>query len=303
MGFREAALMSVTSQEKATARGRSADVRPETHNAGVPGRHRLPRPRENSPRRLALHTWTLTARILRRWGRDPATVVQSLIMPAGFLVALDIVLGDGVEQVTGHSALYGSVPLVAMVGAMTGAIIGAVGIMRERTDGLLSRIWVLPVHRASGLLSRFAADAIRIVVITAVVMCVGLMLGFRFRQGILESVAWLFIPVVFGVAFSAAIITLALYSANTIAPQATEIICAMLMFFSTGFVPLDQFPSWAQSVVEHQPVSYVIEAMRGLSLGGPVLVPLVGTLLWSAAIAALCAVPMAIGYRKASMRG
>jgi ABC-2 type transport system permease protein len=230
-------------------------------------------------------------------------MVQSLLFPAGFLVALDIVLGEGVEQVTGNSALYGSVPLVAIVGATSGAIIGAIGIMREREDGLLSRLWVLPVHRASGLLARLAADAIRIVVITAAVMCVGMLLGFRFRQGIAESIAWLFMPAVFGVAFSAVVITLALYSANTIVPQATEIICAMLFFFSTGFVPLDQFPSWIQPVVEHQPVSYVIDAMRGLSLGGPVLEPVVATLLWSAGIAAVCAVPLAIGYRKASKRG
>jgi ABC-2 type transport system permease protein len=292
--------VSVVAQDKKVV-VRNGSVGPRPHPTS--GRHRMPHPWENSPRRLIPQTWVLTARILRRWIRDPATVVQSLIMPAGFVVALDIVLGDGVEQVTGHSALYGSVPLVAMVGAMTGAIIGAVGIMRERTEGLLSRLWVLPVHRASGLLSRLAADAVRIVVITAVVMCVGLLLGFRFRQGILESVAWLFVPAVFGVAFSAAIITLALYSANTIVPQATEIVCAILMFFSSGFVPLDQFPHWLQPVVEHQPVSYVIEAMRGLSLGGPVLVPVVGTLIWSGGIAVLCAIPLAIGYRKASMRG
>jgi ABC-2 type transport system permease protein len=294
--------MAVTSQDKKTIlskqfTGERRESRPQQPSSG---RHRLPRRWENSPRRLFPHTWVLTARILRRWSRDPATVVQSLVMPAGFVVALDILMGDGIEQVTGHSGLYGSVPLVAMVGAMTGAIIGAVGIMRERTDGLLSRLWVLPVHRASGLLARLAADAVRIVVITAGVMCVGLLLGFRFEQGIFQAVVWLFIPAVFGVAFSAAIITLALYSANTIAPQATEIICAILMFFSTGFVPLDQYPKWIQPVVEHQPVSYVIEAMRGLSLGGPVLVPMVATLLWSAGIAALCAIPMAIGYRKAS---
>jgi ABC-2 type transport system permease protein len=296
--------MAVTSQDKkAIVSEQFTGVRRETQpQQPASGRHRLPRPRENSPRRLVPHTWVLTLRILRRWSRDPATVVQSLVMPAGFVVALDILMGDGIEQVTGHSGLYGSVPLVAMVGAMTGAIIGAVGIMRERTDGLLSRLWVLPVHRASGLLARLAADAVRIVVITAGVMCVGLLLGFRFEQGIFQAVVWLFIPAVFGVAFSAAIITLALYSANTIAPQATEIICAILMFFSTGFVPLDQYPKWIQPVVEHQPVSYVIEAMRGLSLGGPVLVPMVATLLWSAGIAALCAVPMAIGYRKASKR-
>ena len=258
---------------------------------------------ENSPRRLVPQTWVLTARLLRRWSRDPATVVESLIMPVVLLVTLNIVLGDGISQITGHSALYGSVPLVAMVGAMTGAMVGGIGLMRERTDGLLSRLWVLPVHRASGLLSRLAADAVRIVVTTAVVMCAGLVLGFRFRQGILASVAWLFVPTVFGVAFSVIVITLALYSANTIVVEATEIIWALLMFFSTGFVPLDQFPRWIQPVVEHQPVSYAIEAMRGLSLGGPVLAPMVAMLLWSVGIVVACAVPMAIGYRRASMRG
>ena len=308
-------MMSIASADKTTiAFGGSRDgsevgaPRRCSPRYGAPptrrGRHRAARATsENSPRRLVPHTWMLTARILRRWSRDPATVVESLIIPVALLVTLNIVLGDGISQITGHSALYGSVPLVAMVGAMTGATVGGIGLMRERTDGLLSRLWVLPVHRASGLLSRLAADAIRIVVTTAVVMCAGLVLGFRFRQGILESVAWLFIPITFGVAFSVVVTTLALYSAKTIVVEATQIICALLMFFSTGFVPLDQFPRWIQPVVEHQPMSYTIEAMRGLSLGGPVLAPIAALLLWSVGIVAACTVPMAIGYRKASMRG
>ncbi len=49
-------------------------------------------------------------------------------------------------------------------------------------------------------------------------------------------------------------------------------------------------------------MSCAVEAMRGLSLGGPVLVPVLGTLLWSAGIVAVCAEPMMIGYRTASMR-
>jgi ABC-2 type transport system permease protein len=258
---------------------------------------------ENSPVRLIPHTWVLTLRILRKWSRDPATLAETLIVPVAFLVTLNIVLGDGISQVTGHSALFGSVPLVAMVAAMSGATVGGIGVMRERTDGLLSRLWVLPVHRWSGVLSRLAADALRIVVTTAVIMCAGLVLGFRFQEGLLGAMAWLLIPTAFGVAFSLATITLALYSENTIVVEATAVVWGLLMFFSIGFVPLDQYPRWIQPVVQHQPVSYAIEAMRGLSLGGPVWAPTVAMLLWSAGIAVVCAIPMAIGYRKASMRG
>jgi ABC-2 type transport system permease protein len=116
-------------------------------------------------------------------------------------------------------------------------------------------------------------------------------------------VTWLFIPIAFGVAFTMVVITIALYSSKTTAVEATEIIWGMLMFFSSGFVPLDQFPRWVQPVVQHQPVSYAVEAMRGLSLGGPVLAPTVAMLLWSAGIVVACAIPMTIGYRRASRRG
>ena len=50
-------------------------------------------------------------------------------------------------------------------------------------------------------------------------------------------------------------------------------------------------------------MSYAVDVMRGLSLGGPVLAPMVEMLLWTAGIVAACAIPMAIGYRKASRRG
>jgi ABC-2 type transport system permease protein len=266
------------------------------------GRHRR-QGSVDSARRLTEHTWVLSVRVLQRWVRDTATLIESLIMPVVLLVTLDIVLGDGISQVTGHSATYGSVPLIAMVGAMTGAMVGGVGLLRERTSGLLSRLWVLPIHRASGLLSKLTGEMARIFVTTTVVLVVGYLLGFRFRQGIAESVAWLFVPTVLGVAFSMAVLTLALYTATTTTVELTEGIWAMLMFFSTGFVPLDQYPHWIQPVVEHQPVSCAIETMRGLALGGPVLAPLTTMLMWAAAIIAVCAVPMAIGYRRASMRG
>ncbi len=148
--------------------GRGGSIRgiPERGKAGPKHRakHRAVRPAssEKSPRRLIAHTWILTKRLLRRWSRNRASVLESLIMPVALLVTLNTVLGDAVRQVTGHSALYGLVPLIAMVGAVSGSMVGGISLIGERTDGLLSRLWVLPVHRASGLLSRLVADVIRI---------------------------------------------------------------------------------------------------------------------------------------------
>lgn len=257
---------------------------------------------EDSLGSLLVHTWVQIQRLLIRWGRDPQTVVQALILPVGFLVSLNLVFGQPISSITGRSALYGSVPMTALVGAVFGSSASAICLMRERGDGLLARLWVLPVHRASGLLSRLGAEAVRILLTAVVVACAGLVLGFRFQQGIAATAVWLLVPVAFGVAFSTIVTTLALYVFNTWLVEGTGLVIMLLVFFCTGFVPLAQYPSWLQPVVAHQPMSCAVDAMRGLSLGGPVLTPLLGTLVWSAGIIVVCAGPMLIGYRKASMR-
>jgi ABC-2 type transport system permease protein len=257
---------------------------------------------ENSPRVLLPQTLVLTKRMLLRWSRDLPTVLQTLIVPILMLVTLDTVLGRQISAISGDDALYGSVPMVAVVATISGSSVGAVALIRERADGLLARLWVLPVHRASGLLSRFVAEAIRILATTAVILIAGMLMGFRFEQGWLAGLAWLMVPIVFGSGFAILVTAAAFYSATTTLVEAIALVATLGIFFCTGFVPLEQYPRWVQPVVEHQPMSYAIDAMRALSLGGPVAWPMTATLLWACGIAAACMAPMVLGYRKASMR-
>lgn len=258
---------------------------------------------ENSPRVLFTHTWIQTKRLLIRLIHDPMTFVFGLVLPICFLLVMNIVLGDAIKAVTGHSALYGSLPLVILIGVMNGASVGAIGIITERSNGMLARLWVVPVHRASGLLARLAAEAIRVVVNASFLLCVGLLLGFRFDRGVLAAVAWLCVPVIFGMAFALLALTVAVYWPSLTLVDAITLVSALALFFCTGFVPLQQYPEWIQPVVEHQPLSYAVEVMRGLSLGGPLAEPIGGLLLWSGGIALMCALPMIVGYRRISMRG
>jgi ABC-2 type transport system permease protein len=255
---------------------------------------------EKSVRLLIPQTLVQTKRILTRWGRDVVTVLEALVLPVALMLVLYIVLGRLIYAMTHDSALYSIVPLLALGGAISGSAFVAIDLMRETSSGLLSRLWVMPVHRASGPLSRILAEAIRIVVTTLVMLGAGVLLGFRFREGFVAGLAWLSVPVIFGMAFAALTTTVALYASKTLVVEAVELWQLLLIFFSTGLLPLNQYPHWIQPIVAHQPVSYAITAMHGLSAGGPVLAPMIATVLWSAGIAAACVVPMAIGYRRAS---
>lgn len=276
-------MMTLVSEEAAPGRG-------------VHGVH------ENSARVLIPQTLVQTQRILLKWARDLTAVIMVLVLPVLFLLALNIVLGHAISQTTGHSGLYGTVPMNTLAAAINGSVVGAIGLIEERDDGLLRRLWVIPVHRASGVCSRIVAEMIRVVITTLVVVSVGMMLGFRFRQGVLATLAWLAVPLIFGLACATLITTIALYTAKNLLLEAVTLVHLLAVLFSTGFLPVDQFPKWIQPVVAHQPLSYAIDAMRGLSLGGPVRWPMIATLLWTGGIAAVCIVPTLVGYRRASTR-
>lgn len=258
---------------------------------------------EGSLRSLPLHTWLQTHRLLVRLVRNPTALLHSLVLPIAFLATLNIVFGDSLKMLTGQSGLYSSVPLITLIGAISGSSVAVVSIITERSGGFLTRLWILPVHRVSGLLSRIIADAIRVFLTEVVVLAAGLAMGFRFHNGVLAALGWLCIPVIFGVAVGVLVSTIALYWNNLVQVQAILIVDMILTFFCTGFLPLEQYPERIQPFVAHQPLSYAVDVMRGFALGGAVLWPTIGTLLWSVGTIVVCAVPMLIGYRNASTRG
>lgn len=255
---------------------------------------------QNAARLFVAQTILQTNRLLTRWARDYITVIGAIVLPILFMVVLNIVLGNLAYVVTHDSGLYSIVPLIALGAAITGSTFVAIDLMRERSFGLLARLWVLPVHRASGLISRILANAIRTLVTTLVMLGTGVVLGFRFRQGLIPSLMWISVPVILGIAIAAMVTTVALYTAQTVVVEGVELVQAIAIFFSTGLVPLNSYPGWIQPFVAHQPVSYAIAAMRGFAMGGPVLSPMIGMLVWTAGICVVCAVPLAIGYRRAS---
>jgi ABC-type multidrug transport system permease subunit len=75
-------------------------------------------------------------------------------------------------------------------------------------------------------------------------------------------------------------------------------ILAPLVFASSAFVPVDTMPGWLQGFAENQPVSVVVDAVRGLTLGGATASDIMGAIAWIVGIVAVCA-PLAVRrYRR-----
>lgn len=252
---------------------------------------------------LLMETWLHAGRLLTRWRRERVVLLGSLLVPVGLLLLYEVVLGDRVQQLTGISSVYGLVPICAVLSALFGSLGNASSVALDREAGLLGRIYVLPIHRVSPLTGRFAAEAVRALIGTALITVLGAVLGLRFTQGWIAAGVFVLIPSIVVIGFTA--LVLALASRRNGRQLMTWLVAATLAlaFVNPGFTPIETFPPAVAPFVRMQPLSPPIETMRSLALGGPLAWPLTMTLLWVIALLAIF-IPLAVrGFRLAAESG
>jgi oleandomycin transport system permease protein len=71
-----------------------------------------------------------------------------------------------------------------------------------------------------------------------------------------------------------------------------------LTFASPAFADPETMPGWLQAVVDVNPISPVIDATRGLMLGGSVAGPVVDAIIWMVVITAIFAPLAILRYRR-----
>ncbi|WP_232017223.1 ABC transporter permease [Gordonia insulae] len=263
-------------------------------------------PTADSPPEHTVGAWTaqtliLSGRQLTVWLRDYSTLTQSLLFPALAMVMFKVVLGEVVADTTGQNSAYGTVPLVILVGAMFGSMAAAVRLNRERATGLLGRLYVLPINRAADLSARIIAELVRILVATVVLLIAGVFIGFRFTQGAWAAAGIVGVALLYGMAFSMMVLALAVNTKPT-APIVPLISlgASVMMFFNSGFSPLEAYPGWLQPIVANQPMTPAIEVMRSLASGGPITENLIKVIIWAALLLAVFTLPALRGYRRAA---
>lgn len=115
------------------------------------------------------------------------------------------------------------------------------------------------------LAGRILSDAVRLLLLIAAMTAVGFAVGFRVHTGVLPALAGLGLTVAFGMAFSWAMLYLALALRTAEATQAAgQTLMFLLTFLSSAFVPLATMPGWLQVIAHANPVTYAVDALRAL---------------------------------------
>lgn len=267
---------------------------------------------EQRPGRFWLDMTVITRRNLLRVVRLPQLLIFATIQPVMFLLLFTFVFGGAIGQSippeAGGDYINFLLPGLMVQIATFGAGQTGIGLSEDLSKGVIDRFRSLPMSRSAVLAGRTLADLVRNAFVTVLMVLVAFAIGFRYQNGLLGLVLALVVVLVFTYAFSwvFAIIGLRLESPEAV-QSATFLPTFPLVFASSVFVPTETMPDWLRGFADHQPVTVVANAMRGLILGEGVLPPgrsiLGQTLLalaWSALIIGVAA-PVAVRmYRRAT---
>jgi ABC-2 type transport system permease protein len=238
----------------------------------------------------------MIVRCVRLSSRTLDVLIMSLVMPIMLMVLFVYLFGGAIE--TGTDYVTYVVPGVILLCAGFASAQTAVSVSQDMKSGIIDRFRSMDVGGAAVVGGHVIASVLRNVVATVVVFGVALLIGFRPSAGPLAWLGAAGILLAFMLAISWLAATMGLIANNPEAAAGFTFFAAFLPYPSSAFVPIDTMPSWLHGFASHQPVTPVIETLRGLLLGTPVGTHPWQALAWCAGILAVSIAVAGVVFRR-----
>lgn len=238
---------------------------------------------------------TMLRRNLLHVVRYPGLSMFTILGPVVILLLVVFVFGGtlgaglpGVDPAGGREAYLAyvipGILLITIAGTASGA---AITVAMDMTEGITARFRTMAISRASVLAGHVLGNTIQAVVAVALVLGVGLLVGFRPTANPLEWLELAGFVVLISFAVSWIGVAMGMQSKTVETASNLPLILTLLPMLGSGFVPTASMPQWLQWFAQYQPFTPFIETARGLLLGTP--------LGWNPLLAASWAVVIAIG--------
>jgi ABC-2 type transport system permease protein/oleandomycin transport system permease protein len=202
--------------------------------------------------------------------RIPAVLVFELVQPVMFVLLFRYVFAG---NISGMGAIPGGYVVFLMPGiivqnAIFGATTTAIGIAEDLKSGLVDRFRSLPMARSAMLAGRATSDLIKNFILLMVVIGIGYLVGFSFRNGFFGAIAMIALVMAVSFTFSWVMATIALAVKKLEAVQAAAFTGIFpLVFMSSALVPVAGMDRWVQVIARNNPITHWANLARYFAIG------------------------------------
>lgn len=245
-------------------------------------------------------TATMVGRSIRLTRRDTDALVMAIVLPLLQMALFVYVFGGAISSRAGY--LDYVVPGIVLLSTGYGAASTAVSVAADATSGMVDRLRSMPVRASAVLTGHVVASVARNAVSTAVVVVAALLMGFRPDAGPVEWLAATGLLLLYVLALSWLAAFLGVLAKGVESAGAFGFVMLFLPYLSSAFVPTDTLPAVLRPVAEHQPITPVIETVRGLLTGTPVGSSGWAALAWCAGLLVAAVAAASWAFRRRGRR-
>jgi oleandomycin transport system permease protein len=247
------------------------------------------------------HAVVLAKRNLIKTARTPEQLIDVTMQPIIFLLLFVYVFGGALGGGSRHDYLQFLLPGLLGQGIAMGSIALGQNMNADIEKGVFDRFRSLPIARSVPLVGAVLADFARYLILCVIYLGFGYVMGFRLETSPAGLLAAVVLAIGFALCFCWVSLWVGLKARSAGSVQGIMFLLIFpLSFGSSAFVDPHTMPGWLQAWNVVNPITRLVDSMRGLMLGGPVATNLLITLGWMAGLL-IVFVPMALqAYKRRS---
>ncbi|HYF46195.1 MAG TPA: ABC transporter permease [Acidimicrobiales bacterium] len=216
-------------------------------------------------------TLVLTRRAVVEGIRNFEALMPVFFIPLFFFVvnigqAGKIFPSEGTPFLEGQNYAAFSLPTALLTAASFGTV--ALFLVEEIEGGYFDKLRATPIPRSAIVIGRLLSEALKMVLVTSVIVAVGMLFGVRIESGVPGFLLLVVIMSTWATVFAGFMQLVAMKSRSAAATNSASFIFFPLLFLTPNFVPREELTRPMEIAASFNPVTYIMEAARTLILEG-----------------------------------
>lgn len=213
------------------------------------------------------HSMVMFRRNFKHITRNPTSVFNGILMPVIVMLMFVYMMGDAFD--VGVDYVDYSTPGLMALAVCYGLSGIALAVNSDMTKGIINRFKVMDVSRSAVLNGHLIASVLTNLVAVAALTGVAFLLGLDPAAGVVEWFGIAGMVVLLSVAAGWMTVAMGLAAKTPESAGLASVPLVMLPFFSSAIVPADAMGAGLKQFAEYQPLTPIIETVRGLLAGSP----------------------------------